>query len=622
MLSEERLAAMTDVMTHRGPNDRGLHVDDGIALGVRRLSIVDVEGGHQPLADESGLIWAIQNGELYNHLTIRRDLEGHGHRFRSRCDTEVLPHLYEQHGPGFPARLRGMFGLAVWDGRQRRCVLARDRLGIKPLYYARSGDLLVFASELKSLLASSLVEAELDYAAIDAYLTFGFFPGPSTPLAGVEKLMPGHTLTVHEGRVSIERFWSYPEPHVGVRRSEAEYREALVAKLDESVRLRLMSDVPLGAMLSGGLDSSLIVALMRRHMTEPVKTFAVGFREAREQNELADARFVAAALETEHHELELSFDEDTVDLEELVWYLDEPLADLSSLGFLALCGLASEHVTVALSGQGADELFGGYRKHQAAALAGRLRRIPGARAAAAALAPYSPARLRRPLETLAARDPVERLVSMSGRLDDRLRRRLLRGDLRALDGDAARRAVEARLGSVVDDPLPATLHIDGQLALVDDMLHYFDRASMAHSLEVRVPFLDHEFVELAATVPADLKVRRGTTKYVLKEAARGIVPDRIVDKRKIGFFAGTVGGWFEAQASRAVRDYLLRPDARSAEILDPAAVRELVARHRASSQRADSQLLLSILMLEVWLATFVPRALRGGSAAAAAPVQA
>ena len=610
VISEAQLGVMTDVMTHRGPNDRGLYMEDGVGLGVRRLSIVDVEGGHQPISDESGTIWAIQNGELYNHVDVREELERAGHTFRTRCDTEVLPHLYEQHGPSFPSQLRGMFGIAVWDGRRRRAVIARDRLGIKPLYYSRCDDVLVFASELKSLLASGLIDPQLDYNAIDAYLTFGFFPGPMTPLAGVTKLMPGHVLVVENGDVRTEQFWRYPAPNVGERLSDREYQDLVLEKLDESVRLRLMSDVPLGAMLSGGLDSSLIVALMARHMREPVKTFAVGFVESGPQNELADARAVASTFGTDHHELELSFTDDTVDLEDLVWYLDEPLAELSSLGFLALCGLASKHVTVALSGQGADELFGGYRKHEAAAHVARWRKAPGVvQRAGAWIAPHAPQRFQRAADTLLARDPVDRLVSMSGRMDDDLRRRLTRGPLAPLDGKAARDAVLERLNGVVDDPLPATLYIDGQLALVDGLLHYFDRASMAHSLEVRVPFLDHEFVELSATIPADLKIRGRTTKYVLKEAARGVIPDHIIDKPKIGFFAGTVTRWFEAQAGRSISEYLLQPEPRYKAFLDPAEVRRLVGAHGSRSQRSDSQLLLSILMLEVWLATFIPRAM-------------
>jgi asparagine synthase (glutamine-hydrolysing) len=503
-----------------------------------------------------------------------------------------------------------MFGLAVWDGQKRRAIIARDRLGIKPLYYARRDDLLVFASELKSLLASRLIDPELDYEAIEAYLTFSFFPGPTTPLKGVFKLTPGHLLIVENGTVREEQFWRYPEPTVGLRRSKDEYRELVLAKLSESVRMRLMSDVPLGAMLSGGLDSSLITALMAKEMSEPVKTFAVGFREAGIQNELADARFVAERLGSDHHELELSITDDTIDLAELVWYLDEPLADLSSLGFLALCGLASQHVTVALSGQGADELFGGYRKHQAAAFVGGWQRFPRpVRAAAARLAPHTPMRIRRAAETLVAPDPVERLLAMSGRLDRDAHATLLRGPLKGLGDSVAREAVRSRLDGVEADPLSTTLFIDGQLALVDDMLHYFDRASMAHSLEVRVPFLDHEFVELAATIPPELKVRRGTTKYLLKEVARGIVPDRIIDKQKIGFFTGTVAAWFEAQAGSSIADYLLQPELRCAEFLDSDRIRQLVEAHSSESGRPESHLLLAILMLEVWLSTFLPRAL-------------
>ncbi|HJU48347.1 MAG TPA: asparagine synthase (glutamine-hydrolyzing), partial [Gaiellaceae bacterium] len=527
MVPARVLDRMTDAMTHRGPNDRGTYTGEGIALGVRRLSIVDVEGGHQPIANEDGGIWAIQNGELFNHADVRRRLQGRGHRFQTRCDTEILPHLYEDAGTAFPEQLRGMFGLAVWDNRERRAVIARDRLGIKPLYYAEVGDLLVFGSELKSVLASGLVGTELDYEAIDAFLTLGFVPGPMTPLAAVRKLMPGHRLVVDPKGVRTEAYWSYPEP-APIAMSLDESAERLLAGLEESVRLRLMSDVPLGAMLSGGLDSSVIVALMARQMSEPVKTFSVGFVEAGEENELADARLVAEHFGTEHHELELSFSEQTIDLSELVWFMDEPLADLSSLGFLALSELAAREVTVALSGQGADELLGGYRKHRAAAIAGAWSRLPGpVRSAGGALLERAPARLSQAAGTLRASDPAERLLAASGRLDDDLRRDLVRGPLREVDGKTALRTLRERLGGVPDDPLPAALYLDGQLGLVDDMLHYFDRASMAYSLEVRVPFLDHRVVELCATIPPCHKVRRLDTKHVLKRAVRGIVPDRI-----------------------------------------------------------------------------------------------
>jgi asparagine synthase (glutamine-hydrolysing) len=606
------LDRMTDVMTHRGPRDRGTYLADGIALGVRRLSIVDVEGGHQPVSNESRTVWAIQNGELYNHLDLRRGLGGHS--FASHCDTEILPHLYEEHGVAFPERLRGMFGIAVWDEPRRQLVLARDRLGIKPLYYAQRADLLVFASELKSLLASELVDPELDYDAIDAYLTLGYFPAPLTPLAGVSKLLPGRTLVVGDD-VREESFWAYPPPAPEPMTLD-DASERLLAKLDESVRLRLMSDVPLGAMLSGGLDSSLIVALMARHMSEPVKTFSVGFREDA-RSELADAREVAELFGADHTELELSFHEDAVPLEDLVWHLDEPIAELSTLGFHALCGLAAQDVTVALSGQGADELLGGYRKHQAAWAIGATGRLARpAFAAASRIAGFGPDGLRRLTRAAGARGPVDRLLWMSGDLDDERRRTLFRGPLAAVDGGAARRAVSSRLDGVVDDPLPTTLYLDAQLALPDLMLHYFDRASMAHSLEVRVPFLDHELVELCARIPARHKVRRMTTKVVLRHLARGIVPDRIIDKPKVGFFIGAADEWLRTRLMSAAGERLLGSGLETSEFLDSAVVGRLAADFaagRASAPRA--RLLLSVLMLEVWLSSYLPRA----TTAAASP---
>jgi asparagine synthase (glutamine-hydrolysing) len=600
---------MTDAMTHRGPNDRGTYAADGVALGVRRLSIVDVEAGHQPFANEDGSIWAVQNGELYNHDDVRARLAGRGHRFQTRCDTEIIPHVYEDAGTAFPELLRGKFGLALWDGRERRAVIARDRLGVKPLYYAETGDLLVFASELKSLLASGLVSTELDYEAIDAFLTLGFVPGPMTPLVAVRKLMPGHRLIVDPTGVRTEAYWQYPEP-APVEMSLAEAGEGLLAHLEESVRLRLMSDVPLGAMLSGGIDSSVIVALMARHMSEPVKTFSVGFAEAGAGNELADARFVAEHFGTEHHELELSFAEQTVDLAELVWFMDEPLADLSSLGFLALSQLAAREVTVALSGQGADELLGGYRKHRAAAIAGAWSHLPRPlRVAGAAALRRGPSRFGRAARTLAAADPAERLLAMSGRLDAGLRRELVRGPLAELDGATALQAVREQLGDLRAGPLPAALYLDARLGLVDDMLHYFDRASMAHSLEVRVPFLDHRVVEYCATIPSRYKVRRLETKHVLKQAVRGLIPDRVIDKPKIGFFHNAVDAWFRAQTRGAISDYLLGPNPRYAEMLDRREVERLVKDHAAGTDTGNGRALLSVLLLEVWLSSYLPRSL-------------
>jgi asparagine synthase (glutamine-hydrolysing) len=606
VVAPDVLYRMTDLMTHRGPNDRGVYLAHGVALGMRRLSIVDVEGGQQPVASEDGLIHAIQNGELFNHGDLRPDLTARGHRLASRCDTEVITHLYEERGDDFPVALNGMFAIAVWDERKQRAVLVRDRLGVKPLYYARAGNRLVFASELKSVLASGLVSTELDLESLECFLTLGYVPGPRTLLANVAKLLPGHRLVVERGDVRIEPYWAYPEPQPESGVSLTENAHRVLALLEDSVRMRMMSDVPFGAMLSGGLDSSMIVALMARHTSEPVKTFSVGFTED-DRSELDDARLIARAFSTDHHELELSFSDVTVPIEDLVWSLDEPLADLSSLGFHALSRLAAEHVTVALCGQGSDELYAGYPKHRAASLVGSLSWVPWSlRRFAARTAAGGSSRAARMTRTLAAEDPANRLLVTSG-LHPAPRQLLTEAGRTRANGSPALNALR-RFQPVTQDPLGAGLHLDAQLALVDDMLHFSDRTSMAHSLEVRVPFLDYRLVEQAARIPTSHKVHRLQTKVVLKLAARGILPDTIIDKAKLGFFAGPVTGWLQLQLQDQVMDYLMDPGARYTEYLSRDAVAELVRRHSLRSGRHESLLLLAIFMFEVWLSTYLPRA--------------
>jgi asparagine synthase (glutamine-hydrolysing) len=607
--SQALLDRMTDAMIHRGPDDRGTLRAPGVAIGARRLSIVDVDGGHQPFANESGDIWAVQNGELFNHVRVREELRAEGHVLRTRCDTEILPHLYEEYGVDFPIHLRGMFGIAVWDSSRYRLVLARDRLGVKPLYYSIVGDYVVFASELKSLLASGLVDSALDYDGIDAFLTLGYTPTPDTLLTSVKKLEPGACLVAGDGVVSVQHYWSYPIPRVASEpASEQEYAERLLECLDESVRLRLMSDVPLGAMLSGGLDSSLIVALMARHSSQPIKTFAVGFVEDSDGNELADARDVSRVYGTEHHELELSFNDAAIDLQELIWHLDEPIADIAAIGFIELCRLAARHVTVALTGQGADELFAGYEKHQAAALASTWRRLPiPRRASLVGLLARRPGDAGKLARALAAPDPVTRLLAMSGRLDPGLRSRLLIGPLQQDGDDAGAEAVRRTLGDVQGDPLGIQLFLDARLGLVDQMLHYFDRASMAHSLEVRVPFLDHPLVEYAATIPSSLKVRRLRRKHILKVAASGLVPEKVIQKKKIGFFKPAIGAWLDAQLAGPIQDVLLDPSAHILEFVDRTVLTSIVER-TATGERSRTNLLIGLLMLELWLSTYLPRA--------------
>ena len=490
---------MTDSMTHRGPNDRGTYEADGVALGVRRLSIVDVAGGHQPVTSEDGRVVAVQNGELYNHLDVRRQLERSGHTFRSGCDTDVIPHLYEDSGPAFEERLTGKFAIAVWDERRRSAVVARDRLGIKPLYYARCGDLLVFGSEMKAVMASGLVSTELDYEAIDIYLTLSFFPGGRTPLAGVRKLEPGHRLEIGGGDGSRRALLGLPRARAGsglarggrvvgdparpARRGDerpADERRAPRRDAERRARFephrrahgeaheRAGEDVRDRLLRRGRRQRARRRALRRRTRSAPTTT-----------SSSSPTRATSSTFPTFSG----------------TWTSPSPTFRLS--GSTRSSRMASEHVTVALSGQGADELFGGYRKHRAAALVGSWRRTLGPAAGPLGrLAGRFPGRA---TAALAAADPVERLLATSGQLDPDLRAELARGPLADIEPGAAERAIRAELGDVPDDPLPAMLYLDGRLALVDDMVHYFDRASMAHSLEVRVPFLDHRVVEFCAT---------------------------------------------------------------------------------------------------------------------------
>jgi asparagine synthase (glutamine-hydrolysing) len=587
---------MLHSIRHRGPDDEGIHLTNAIAIGVRRLSIVDVADGHQPMWNDRGTVVAAQNGELYNYQSVRSDLEARGHRFSTKCDTEILPALYDEAGDAAPERLNGMFAFVIWDDRRHRAVLARDHVGIKPLYYAEAGDVLLFGSELKCLLASGLVSTEIDVESLELFLSLGFVPGPRTILRNVKKLLPGHRLVVEPPRVRVERYWTYPEPAPAPTVTDDEWEAQLLALLDDAVSLQLMSDVPLGAMLSGGLDSSLIVALMAQRMDMPVKTFSVGFAGARD-NELATARRTAEALGTEHHEMELSLNA-TVDLESLAWTMDEPVADLSAIGFMALAGLTAEHVTVALSGQGADELFAGYARYRSVAALERWTALPGPiRRAGAGAARLASPRLRLAGDVAAAHDPVVAAVVARSEWATELRRSASVGDLVGVPASLLEQTLAERLGSSRSRGVERALLLDGQLNLVDDMLHYFDRTSMAHSLEVRVPYLDHRVVELCARMPTHMKISRGTTKRILRTIARGRVPEEVLDRPKIGFFSSAVDAWF-GQQQRVVRDVLLQPNAKYTEFVSRRAIEDLIA---AGASHRRSKLLLSVLMLELWL---------------------
>ncbi len=626
-LDAAAMAAMTGVIAHRGPDDDGWHLTPGASLGARRLQVIDLAGSAQPLSNEDGSVWCAFNGEIYNYRELRDELRARGHRFSTDGDTETIVHLYEEHGPGFVEHLRGMFAIAVWDAPRRRLVLARDRMGVKPLYVSEGPRGLAFASEVKCLIAAGVLEPRLDPRSAELFLAWGFVPGPGTLFAGVRKLPPASLLVWEDGRLARERrYWNpWDHPPSGLGRSWEEDGERLLEQLRASVRARMVADVPVGAMLSGGLDSSLITALMAEAASGPVRTFAIGFAEDGEANELADARQVAARLGTEHHELLTSASDHPDLLDEAAWHLEEPIADLSQLGMLLLSRLARESVTVALCGQGADELLGGYRKHQIARLADVVARAPGP--AAAALGTLGRraepgSTLARGLAALSTEDPAQRLLAMSRVVAAHEWSDLLVGELTPRPDTEA---TIARSAAVHAEPrartaLAQTLHMDTHLALVDNMLLYFDKMSMAASLEVRVPFLDHDVVAFCTALGDDRKVWRRHRKELLKRASAGLVDEAIIRKPKRGFFHAALGAWLRTHRDDLFTDVLLDARTRERGQFAPAAVRRLVAQAGQDGKKAD-QRLFCLLLLEQWQRQWVDGDAPGRRGATAARAQ-
>lgn len=607
-IAAETLAAMTAAILHRGPDEDGHHLAPGVALGMRRLSIIDLAGSHQPLANEDGSVWTVFNGEIYNFPALRVQLERSGHRLSTVGDTETIVHLYEDHGVDFPGHLRGMFAIALWDGARRRLVLVRDRMGVKPLYYAHTTTGLAFASEVKSLIAGGLVEPMLDPLGAELFLAYGYVPGPRTLFDGVCKLDPATLMVWQDGRVVEHRtYWTpWDDPPNREGGWEADQRE-LLALLRESVQARMISDVPLGVMLSGGLDSSLITALMTEHSSTPVKTFSIGFVEDGEANELANADRVAKRLGTDHHSLLTSATEHPSLLYEALWHIEEPIADLSFLGFLLLSQLARRHVTVALCGQGADELLGGYTKHAIARVAGGVAGLPqpvGGALHRLGVALPERSRIGRGLRALGAREAPERLLATSRLVLAGERMQLLAPGFRVADAEAEiARAVKRLMPATGMTTLGETLYLDSRLALADLMFMYFDKMSMATSLEVRVPFADHDVVSFCTALPDDRRVWRLRRKELLRRAARGLLEDSIIDQRKRGFFRGAVGTWLNAHRDGLVRDLLLDERTRNRGVFEPQELRRLAARGGGDGRAGEP--LLACLMLELWLRRFV-----------------
>ena len=606
-LDEAALSKMTSSIVHRGPDEGGGWIGPGAALGIRRLSIIDVEGSHQPVVSEDGAIRAVFNGEIYNFRELRARLETQGHRFATHGDSETIVHLYEEHGLEFARYLRGMFGIALWDSRLRRLVLVRDRMGVKPLYYAETPAGLAFGSEVKALIAGGLVSPTLDPLAAELFLAHGFVPGPRTLFTGVRKLPPATTLVWDNGRISaLREYWTPWEDEAPESVGWEEDQETLLELLREAVHARMVSDVPLGVMLSGGLDSSLIATLMAERSSRPVQTFSIGFAEDGDANELPDARRVAEQIGADHHELLTSAADHPGLLDEALWHLEEPIADVSCLGFILLSRLAREDVTVALSGQGADELLGGYRKHEIASLAAAARGAPRPlRRLGQGLAHLAPkgSTFERGIVALTTEDPAARILAMSRVLQAHERKELLLEQFRQPGAEEEiAGVVRAHMAPVSLSPLGETLHLDTRLALVDNMLLYFDKMSMAASLEVRVPFMDHDVVAFCSRLPDTRRVWRLRRKELLRRASRGLVDDAIIDKPKRGFFHSALDAWLAVHQEGLVNETLRDGRTFARGQYDPDALTRLIAARR---NKKASQILLAVLLLERWQRIFV-----------------
>src|SRR5213593_78488 len=609
-VDEVRLKRMRDVLRHRGPDGEGLWIEGPVGLGMRRLAIVDVAGGRQPMANEDGTAWIVYNGEVYNHAALRPGLEQRGHSYRTRSDTETILHLYEEEGERCVERLQGMFAFALWDRTRRRLLLARDRLGIKPLYYAWTDDELLFASEIKAILAGGSVRPALNESVVPEFLATGFVAGQETFFRGVRKLLPGRTLSWSPADGLRERrYWQLPATANGAPVTLEGGAREVRARLTEAVRSHLMSDVPLGLFLSGGIDSSGLAALMALMVKEPIRTFAVGFSDP-EANELAYARLAARSVGAEHREVVVAPSEFFGVLPRLVWHEDEPITFPSSVPLYFVSRLAREHVKVVLTGEGADELFLGYNRYRVTAWNERLGRSywalvpPPPRRKVRELIQRLPTSLRRYAgRTFLALEPGSRSLFYENFAAFPL---ALQAELLANPGLLGDRDPYAEGLGCYEDGAGGTLermsHADLQTYLVE-LLMKQDQMSMAASVESRVPYLDHAFVEHVTAIPGQFKLRGWQTKAVLRAALRDLVPREILTRGKMGFPV-PVGRWLRGEFWPLVEELVLGERARRRGPFEPAMLRRLAQEHRSGAAEHGDRLWL-LVNLEIWQRIFV-----------------
>jgi asparagine synthase (glutamine-hydrolysing) len=604
---ERLVRRMCDVISHRGPDDQGSFVDERVALGMRRLSIIDLATGHQPIHNEDRTVWVVFNGEIYNFRVLRKELEASGHRFYTLTDTEVIAHAYEEWGAKAIGRLRGMFGLALWDARSGTLLLARDRVGIKPVHYAVRDGMLYFGSEIKSILEVPGMSRDLDLDALNHYLSFLYTPRDASIFKSIHKLPPGHLLTWTDGRLRMEQYWcaSAGETYQG---SEADAVSDLQHVLRDAVRSHLVSDVPLGAFLSGGVDSSLVVGLMAEATCGRVKTFSIGFDEP-SFDELEHARLVARHFGTDHHEFVVKPDAMTI-LDALITHFDEPFADASAIPTWYVSAIASRHVTVVLSGDGGDELFGGYDRYmpnRRVAAFDRYGRAAGRRLAGVAAARLPHGTRGKNFLRHVARDRQGRYVDAIRFFSSDEKADLLAPDVvdqLTVEDPEARLARHFERYAAL--PWPSQMmRFDAATYLPDDVLTKVDRMSMAHSIESRVPLLDNDVVAFANALPASFKIKSDRRKHVLKEVAAAFLPSEIIARRKQGFGV-PLGVWFRGNLRELFADTLLSSGTGTSEYFQQPFVRRLVAEH-LSGRRDHTLRLWQLVVFERWHRQYVSR---------------
>jgi len=602
----DALARATAAMVHRGPDDEGFYFDGPLALGNRRLSIVDLPGGHQPISNEDGTIWITFNGEIYNYRELQQDLKSRGHQFRTASDTEAIVHLYEERGPDCLQDLRGMFAFALWDTRARRLLLARDRLGVKPLYYQAGAGSLRFASELRALVelqGARTGSPEVDPQAVYDFFGFRYVPAPGTFYKGVLKLPPGHYLLADSTGVKTSSWWDVPGEELE-NPDAAELEREVIERLRESVKLRLIADVPVGIFLSGGTDSSAVLALAAGLGARPLRTFSVGFDEPG-YSELPAARRTARTFNSEHHELTVHAKDLGDELANLIAFRQEPIAEPTDVALCRISRLAARSVKVVLAGEGGDELFAGYPKYAADRLAGVVSAVPAELTRRlAALLPYSGRRLRLAIQTLAIADEAERSATWFASFSSEERQALFAPDfLAAVDVAHPARVLAGYLERARDrsphaSPVKRLLYADLKLWLPDNLLLRGDQMTMAASIEERVPFLDHKLVELAARIPGRLLTRGFRTKALLKRALKTHLDAETLRRRKVGF-AVPVGEWFRKSLKPMVADLLLAPEALRRGYFDRRAVETFVREHLDGVRDRQKQL-WALLNFELW----------------------